>query len=78
MLKYKVHTQWMTVWDSVCRCHECDESSVCINVRAEMYICLQAKYIAECIDEIKLELRQDNMSVKANAVNKLTYVSTNS
>ena len=35
----------------------------------------QAKYIAQCIEEIKLELRQDNMSVKCNAVAKLTYVS---
>lgn len=35
---------------------------------------LQAKYIAECIDEIKQELKQENQSVKANAVNKLTYV----
>ncbi|ELT88988.1 hypothetical protein CAPTEDRAFT_18044 [Capitella teleta] len=34
----------------------------------------EAKYIAECIDEIKSELRQDNMAVKANAVNKLTYL----
>lgn len=34
----------------------------------------EAKYIAECIDEIKLELKQDNMAVKANAINKLCYV----
>lgn len=34
----------------------------------------QTKYIAECIDEIKQELRQDNLAVKANAVAKLTYV----
>eukprot|EP00106_Octopus_bimaculoides_P017599 XP_014785041.1 PREDICTED: AP-3 complex subunit delta-1-like isoform X1 [Octopus bimaculoides] len=33
-----------------------------------------AKYIAECLDEIKQELRQDNMAVKSNAVNKLTYL----
>jgi AP-3 complex subunit delta-1 len=36
---------------------------------------LQGKYIAECIDEIKQELRQENQAVKANAVNKLIYVS---
>ena len=36
---------------------------------------LQSKYIAECIDEIKQELRQDNIAIKANAVNKLCYVS---
>lgn len=36
---------------------------------------LQAKYIAQCIEEIKQELRQDNVAVKANAVAKLTYVS---
>lgn len=34
----------------------------------------QAKYIAQCIEEIKQELRQENISVKANAVAKLTYV----
>jgi primosomal protein N'' len=37
---------------------------------------LQAKYIAQCIEEIKQELRQDNIAVKANAVAKLTYVSS--
>lgn len=36
---------------------------------------LQAKYIAQCMEEIKVELRQDNIAVKANAVAKLTYVS---
>lgn len=34
----------------------------------------EAKYIAECIDEIKQELRQDNIAIKANAVNKLNYL----
>lgn len=34
----------------------------------------ESKYIAECIDEIKVELKQDNMAVKANAINKLCYV----
>ncbi|XP_070562551.1 AP-3 complex subunit delta-1-like isoform X2 [Ptychodera flava] len=34
----------------------------------------EAKYIAQCIDEIKQELKQDNISVKANAVAKLTYL----
>jgi len=34
----------------------------------------QAKYINEAIDEIKQELKQDNIAIKANAVNKLTYV----
>ena len=34
----------------------------------------QAKYISTCIDEIKQELKQDNIAVKANAVCKLTYV----
>lgn len=29
------------------------------------------------MEEIKVELRQDNIAVKANAVAKLTYVSTN-
>lgn len=35
----------------------------------------QAKYIAQCMEEIKQELRQDNINVKCNAVAKLTYVS---
>ena len=35
----------------------------------------QSKYVAECLDEIKSELRQENIAIKAIAVNKLTYVS---
>lgn len=35
----------------------------------------QAKYIGQCIEEIKEELRQENINVKCNAVAKLTYVS---
>lgn len=38
-------------------------------------IWIQAKYIAQCMEEIKLELRQENINVKCNAVAKLTYVS---
>ncbi|XP_065337319.1 AP-3 complex subunit delta-1 isoform X1 [Cloeon dipterum] len=34
----------------------------------------ETKFIAQCIEEIKLELRQENISVKANAVAKLTYL----
>ncbi|XP_064626859.1 AP-3 complex subunit delta-1-like isoform X4 [Lineus longissimus] len=34
----------------------------------------ESKYIAECIDEIKQELRQENVPIKANAVSKLTYL----
>ncbi|XP_055383247.1 AP-3 complex subunit delta isoform X2 [Condylostylus longicornis] len=34
----------------------------------------EARYISECIEEIKQELRQDNISVKCNAVAKLTYI----
>uniref|UniRef100_A0A452TKH9 AP-3 complex subunit delta-1 n=1 Tax=Ursus maritimus TaxID=29073 RepID=A0A452TKH9_URSMA len=34
----------------------------------------RAKYISQCIDEIKQELKQDNIAVKANAVCKLTYL----
>lgn len=49
-----------------------------IRINANFYLntySLQAKYIAQCIEEIKQELRQDNVAVKANAVAKLTYVS---
>jgi AP-3 complex subunit delta-1 len=34
----------------------------------------ESKYISQCIEEIKEELRQENISVKANAVSKLTYL----
>ncbi|KAH8392991.1 hypothetical protein KR200_011411 [Drosophila serrata] len=34
----------------------------------------EAKYISTCIEEIKQELRQDNINVKCNAVAKLTYI----
>merc|ERR1712142_209764 len=34
----------------------------------------EAKYIADCVDEIKQELRQANQAIKANAVSKLTYL----
>ena len=34
----------------------------------------EAKYIADCLEEIKLELRQHNTNVKCNAVQKLTYL----
>uniref|UniRef100_A0AAG5DQD8 AP-3 complex subunit delta n=1 Tax=Anopheles atroparvus TaxID=41427 RepID=A0AAG5DQD8_ANOAO len=34
----------------------------------------EAKYIAQCMEEIKQELRQDNINVKSNAVAKLTYL----
>ena len=34
----------------------------------------EAKYIAACLEEIKQELRQHNTAVKANAVQKLTYL----
>jgi len=32
------------------------------------------RYIAQCLEEIKGELRQHNLAVKANAVAKLTYL----
>lgn len=34
----------------------------------------EAKYISQCMEDIKIELRQDNLSVKSNAVAKLTYL----
>ncbi|CAG9861610.1 unnamed protein product [Phyllotreta striolata] len=34
----------------------------------------EAKYISECMEDIKQELRQDNLSVKSNAIAKLTYL----
>ena len=35
----------------------------------------QPQFIANCIVEIKKELKQENVMIKANAVSKLTYVS---
>ncbi|XP_047122468.1 AP-3 complex subunit delta-1 isoform X2 [Hydra vulgaris] len=34
----------------------------------------ESKYITECLDEIKQELRQENIALKANAVLKLSYI----
>lgn len=42
----------------------------------DYYKLLQAKYISQCMEDIKQELRQDNLSVKSNAIAKLTYVSS--
>ena len=50
-------------------------SSLIELILKESVIFCQAKYIAGCLDEIKQELRQENATVKANAVAKLTYVS---
>uniref|UniRef100_UPI00358E5B4D AP-3 complex subunit delta-1 isoform X2 n=1 Tax=Myxine glutinosa TaxID=7769 RepID=UPI00358E5B4D len=34
----------------------------------------EPKYVAQCIDEVKQELKQDNIAVKANAIAKLNYL----
>lgn len=34
----------------------------------------QAKYISQCMDECRRELRTDSMDGKANAISKLCYV----
>ncbi|XP_049824331.1 AP-3 complex subunit delta-1 isoform X2 [Aethina tumida] len=34
----------------------------------------EAKYISQAMEDIKLELRQDNLAVKSNAIAKLTYL----
>ncbi|CAB4017876.1 AP-3 complex subunit delta-1-like, partial [Paramuricea clavata] len=34
----------------------------------------EAKFITSCLDDIKQELKQENVSVKANAVTKLVYI----
>lgn len=46
-----------------------------VELRADVALSFQPKYISQCMEEIKTELRQDNLAVKANAVAKLTYVS---
>lgn len=53
----------------------CCKSPKLVNERKFLFVFPQAKYISQCIDEIKQELKQDNIAVKANAVCKLTYVS---
>lgn len=40
----------------------------------QLTILFQASYIANCLEEIKQELKLDNINVKCNAVSKLTYV----
>ena len=35
----------------------------------------QHQYVSQCMTEIKKELKGDNLSAKANAISKLTYVS---
>lgn len=37
--------------------------------------CFKARYIAACMEEIKVELRQESPFIKANAIEKLAYVS---
>lgn len=34
----------------------------------------EAKYISQCMEDIKQELRQDNLACKSNAIAKLTYL----
>lgn len=34
----------------------------------------EAKFIAKAVDEIRVEIRSDDMNLKAGAVMKLTYV----
>ncbi|XP_065166579.1 AP-3 complex subunit delta isoform X2 [Atheta coriaria] len=34
----------------------------------------EVKYISQCMEDIKQELRQDNLAVKSNAIAKLTYL----
>ena len=43
-------------------------------VFTKMICVFQSKYVAQCMEEIKRELKQDSLPVKANAVAKLTYV----
>ena len=40
----------------------------------KLFSFFKVKYIAQAIEEIKQELKQDNIVVKANAISKLTYV----
>ena len=79
LLRFLIYSWLVSYW-----CYwDCSWKKIGLN-RCDDYLylyfvlfCLQSKYIAECIDEIKQELRQDNQAIKANAVSKLTYVSLN-
>lgn len=70
---YVIIAMFCTVKEEVHRMHT-DNSEICQQSFTPILFIFQAKYIAQCIDEIKQELRQDNLSVKATAVAKLTYV----
>ena len=51
---------------------------MCVFILLSLYMYsppLQHQYISQCMTEIKKELKQENLSVKAIAVSKLTYVS---
>lgn len=56
------------------------ENEVCVlwgyvyNLLMSGFFLKKAKYIAQCMEDIKQELRQDNLAVKSNAIAKLTYV----
>ena len=41
-----------------------------------LHVLIQAQFISQCVSEIKKELKQGNIANKANAISKLTYVST--
>lgn len=54
------------------------QSSYCLSIHMSNWLSIwfkQVKYIAQCIEEIKAELKQENIAVKANAVAKLSYAS---
>ncbi len=38
------------------------------------FICPQSKYVAQCMEECRKELKTDNMDLKTQAISKLTYV----
>lgn len=70
-----------TVWISICRelfvlgWSECGSAFTFQLATTCVYNFLQAKYIAECLDEIKQELKSGDLQAKSNAVGKLLYVS---
>ena len=52
--------------------HKGYELQLCVTPLLCVFI--QPQFIANCIVEIKKELKQENVMIKANAVSKLTYV----
>ena len=62
---------------NTCVSHFCSLTLTLTHAHTHTHTHTQHQFIAQCMTEIKKELKQDNVNIKANAVSKLTYVSLN-